>query len=452
MTKQIKYPKGKKVNFPTLLLIFGLGALLAGESYFGFQLHKLSSQQQQIKQDYSLVNSITFGVFSVDEWREKISDVVGQQVNDFRMTASQKKDLQKQVERQLNGLVDKTVKEVNKPQKSLAGKLKKLAFNSFVDADEIHQLVPSFAKTIITRINSPASQKRLKGIASSKINQLEQQTYDNTESVQHEVIRHMFSKYHVSSATGFDRSIKANLAVMHRLTYHYAYGMLICVLLAIVLWLFLRSQVHLHRILFVISLLFAVVLLGSAVTTTIIEVDARLQTLKFELLGEHIAFNNQVLFFQSKSILGIVETLIDQPKPDAVLVGALIMIFVIVLPILRLLAKGIHVWGKGRFADNKPVRYLAFESGKWDMSDVMVVGVGMTYIGLNGILKSQLSGLNIATGPLRTVTENNSSLQPGFILFTAYVAFAMVLSYILKRIIEPDEKKPDVLDEENIPA
>jgi hypothetical protein len=33
-----------------------------------------------------------------------------------------------------------------------------------------------------------------------------------------------------------------------------------------------------------------------------------------------------------------------------------------------------------------------------------------------------------------------------------YVIFAMVLSYILKRIAKPEEKKPQVLDEENVPT
>jgi len=79
---------------------------------------------------------------------------------------------------------------------------------------------------------------------------------------------------------------------------------------------------------------------------------------------------------------------------------------------------------------------MAFDLGKWDMADVMVVGIAMTYIGLNGILKSQLSGLNIENDTLKTVTENNSALQPGFFVFVAYVAFAKLLSYLLKRIDE----------------
>lgn len=452
MTNHIQQPAKRKTTVANILLIASLGILLCGESYFGYRLHTISAEQEQIKEDYSVVNSITFGIFSVDQWREKISAVVGQQVNGFSMTAKQKVALQAQVTDQLNGLINKTVAQINKPQKSLGGKLKKLAFNSFVDEDELHALVPVFSKTIITKINSPASKKRLKRIANSKMDQLEDQTYDKTEIAKNAMTRQMFAKYQVSNAADFDKSIKSHLSAIHTLTYNYAYAMLGCVLVALVLWLILRKKTRLQTTLFIMSLLFAIVLLGSGITTTIIEVDARITTLNFKLLDENIAFTNQVLFFQSKSILGIIETLMKQPKPDSILVGALLMLFVIILPVLRLLGKGMHVWGSDRFAENKVVRYLAFESGKWDMADVMVVGVAMTYIGLNGILKSQLSNLNMDTGPLKTVTENNSSLQPGYLIFVAYVIFAMILSYILKRIAKPQEKDPQVLDEENVPT
>lgn len=452
MTNHIQQPAKRKTTVANILLIASLGILLCGESYFGYRLHTISAEQEQIKEDYSVVNNITFGIFSVDQWREKISAVVGQQVNGFSMTAKQKAALQAQVTDQLNGLINKTVAQINKPQKSLGGKLKKLAFNSFVDEDELHALVPVFSKTIITKINSPASKKRLKRIANSKMDQLEDQTYDKTEIAKNAMTRQIFAKYQVSNAADFDKSIRNHLSAIHTLTYNYAYAMLGCVLAGLVLWLILRKKTRLQTTLFIMSLLFAIVLLASGITTTIIEVDARITTLNFKLLDENIAFTNQVLFFQSKSILGIIETLMKQPKPDSILVGALLMLFVIILPVLRLLGKGLHVWGSDRFADNKVVRYLAFESGKWDMADVMVVGVAMTYIGLNGILKSQLSNLNMDTGPLKTVTENNSSLQPGYLIFVAYVIFAMVLSYILKRIAKPQEKNPQVLDEENVPT
>ncbi len=426
--------KNKPFGLPQLILILGLGILLCGEAWFGYRLHALSAEQVQLKEDYSLSNNITFGLFSVDQWRDRIAAVVNGQVSDFSMTRAQKKALRLQVEQQLHSLLAKTVTEINRPQKTLGGRLKKFAFNSLVNADELQAQVPAFSQTIIDKVTSPASQKRLKGIASSKIGQLEKQTYDSTSIANYAVTRHLYKKYRVSDPVAYNKEISKRLAAIRTVTYNYAYGMLGCVIAALALGWLMRKQVHLHTVLFMLSLLFALVLLAAGITVSIIEVDARIRTLYFTLMGEKVEFVNQVLFFQSKSLSGIVGTLIRQPKPDAVLVGILILLFVIILPVLRMIARGIHIISPDKFAENKAVRYLAFESGKWDMADVMVVGILMTYIGLNGILKSQLSNLNIHNDFLTAITENNTSLQPGYFIFTGYVVFASVLSYILKRI------------------
>ncbi|TDO24651.1 paraquat-inducible protein A [Pedobacter duraquae] len=438
MTTQDTTKKFKNSGLANGILILGLSILLFGLAYSGYHLYALSTEREQIKEDYSMANNITFGLFSVDQWRDRIVAVVDGEVQDFSMTKAQKKALQKQVEKQLHGLITTTMADINKPQKSLGGKLKKLAVNTIVNADQIHAQVPSFSKTIIDKVNSPKSQARLKNIASSKVDQLEKETYDSTSEASTAVTKSLFNKYHVANTAAFNKQINAKLDYIHKISYNYLYVMLGCVVFALCLWWLMRKQVQLQTTLFVMSLLFALVLLTVGVTASIIEVDARIQTLNFSLLGEKITFDNQVLFFQSKSILGIVEVLIKQPKPDSIVVGALILLFIIILPMIRLIAKGIHVLGKRTFADNKVIKYLTFESAKWDMADVMVVGILMTYIGLNGILKSQLSNLNIHTNVLTTETANYSTLQFGYFVFVGYVVFETILSRILKRMT-PEE-------------
>lgn len=434
MTTDQQNPPAKKSGLTNIILILVLSILLFGEAYFGYRLHSLSSQQEQIKEDYSMLNNITFGLFSVAHWRDKIAAVVNQQVSDFSMTGKQQKELQAKVEKQLHGLISKAVAQINKPQTTFTGRLKKFAFNKIVNADQIQAQVPVFAKTIITKINSPASKKRLKNITTSKINQLEAETFDSTETAAAAVTSYMYRKYHVSNADQFNKTLDTELASIRKVTYNYAYAMLGCVVAAFILWWLLRKQVHLHTTLFIMSLLFAFILLVVGSTASIIEVDARIKTLNFMLMGEKITFENQVLFFQSKSIFNLVEVLVKQPKPDAVLVGVLILVFVIVFPVLKLVATGVHILSTKKLAENKVVKYFAFESGKWVMADVMVVGILMTYMGLNGILESQLSNLNIHNSFFTTITVNNTSLQPGYFIFVGYVLFELVLFAILKRM------------------
>lgn len=425
----------RRALWPNILLIIGMGILLLGECYFGYQLHRLSKEQEQIKEDYSMVNNITFGVFSVDLWRDQISSIVTNEIKGFKVTSDQKKEIRTQVEKELHGMVDQVVGEFTKRQKTLGGKLKKFAFKQFVEPQELHDQVPSFAKTIVDKVTSKRTTNKLKNIATDKFEDFADQTYDSTKVAIHQVTKAMYTKYYVANTKAFNKQIETQLKSIREVTYDYAYAMLGCAAVALVIWLLLRKRIHLQTSLFVMSLLLALALLIVGVTVSIIEVDARLSSLNFAMMGENVSFNNQVLFFQSKSILGIALVLIGQPKPDSITVGILMILFVILLPLLRIIARGIHMLCNPPIAENKVTRYLAFESGKWDMADVMVVGILMTYIGLNGILKSQLSDLNMKDEFLSTATVNYTSLQPGYIIFVGYVIFTIVLSYMLKRII-----------------
>ncbi len=442
MKTKVPSIKAKKPLISQLLLILGLTLLLSAESYFGYQLYSLSAQQEQLKEDYSTANSITFGVFSLDLWREKLSHIVTQKIKSFKVTKEQKKELREEIEKQLHGMIDQVVDQFEKPQKGLGNKLKKFAFKQLVEPKELHEQVPSFAKTIVDRINAPRTIKKLKGIASTEFNELAEQIYDSTATAQAKVNRHFFQKYKVNNVSSLNHHLETKLGDIRKVTYNYAYAMLGSAFLAIFLWLPLRKKQYLHTPLFVMSLLFAVALLIIGSTVSIIEVDARLATLELHLLGEKLVFHNQVLFFQSKSILGVAQVLIQQPKIDSITVGILIMVFVLALPILRMAARGLHLLCKPLISENSVTRYLAFESAKWDMADVMVVGILMTYIGLNGILQSQLGGLNIKSETLVTDTVNYTSLQPGFIIFVGYVALTILLSYIMKKITcKPLEKE-----------
>ncbi|MGY3213376.1 paraquat-inducible protein A [Mucilaginibacter sp. HD30] len=432
-------PVKLKYTALNIVLLAGLSILLSGAVYCGYKLQSISAERVQVKEDYSLANSVTFGIFSIDEWSDRIANLIDGKIDAYHITPKLRGDMRKGIEAEMHGLLAKTIREIKKPQKSIGGKLKKLAFNILVDSAEIQAQVKPFANTIVAKVSSRRSEERLKDIAGSKFKQLITQTYDSTRVANYAVTQYVYKKYKVSDPESFNNAIKARVASLTEELIKYVAIMLGCVVAALLLWISMRRHVELQTPLFVFSLLFAFVLLAVGSLLPVIEVDARIQSMDLMLLGEKMTFQNQVLFYQSKSIVGIVSTLMSQRKPDTIVVGALIMLFVLVLPLLRLIAKGIYVLSTKKIARHPVVRYLTFELGKWDMADVMIVGVLMTYIGLNGIIKSQLTTLNIHTPSLNMVTDNGTSLQPGYFIFVGYVFFGALLSYVLKRVSPHDK-------------
>ena len=439
MTEQQQNNAVKGFNVARLLLILGLAVLLCAEGYFGYRLHKLSDQQEEIKTDYSNINNITLGLFSVEQWRDKVSGIVNHQVRHFTMTPKQKKELRVEVEQIIMALINKAEALLNKKPKSLGGKLKKLVVKTFVNTDKIKAQVPAFAKTLIAQIDNPTNKKQLSTMALGKFKAAQHNPYlDSMITANDSLTEKMYQKYHVSSPNELNNKLDALLGSIRTTTYNYSFGMLGCIVIVLMLWWLFRKRLDLHVTLFIMSLLFAFILLAVGLTASMIEVDARIGSLDFVLLGQHVVFKNQVLFFQSKSILDVVEVLVKQPAADSIGVGILILVFSILFPVMKLSSTGIHLLSKRKVAENKIIKYFAFQSGKWSMADVIVIAILMTYIGLNGLLERQLENLNIRTNVLTVITTNNTALQPGYIIFISFVLYGLVLSTILKYITPYD--------------
>ncbi|RZK86874.1 MAG: paraquat-inducible protein A, partial [Pedobacter sp.] len=357
----------------------------------------------------------------------------------FTMTPKQKKELQVEVEQIILALINKAEAIVNKPQKTVGGKLTKFAVRNFVNTDDIKAQVPGFAKTIIAKVDNPANKKQLSKMAMGQFNAIQQTgDIDSLLTEKNTMVDRLYKKYHVSTTDEFNTKLSASLDKIRTTTYTYSFVMLVCILVVLTLWWLLRKRTELHATLFIMSLLFAFILLAIGLTASMIEVDARIKTLDFVLLGEHVVFKNQVLFFQSKSILDVVEVLVKQPAIDSILVGILILIFSILFPVMKLTSTGIHLLSKKKIAESKFIRYFAFQSGKWSMADVIVIAILMVYIGLNGLLESQLANLNIKSDTLTVLTTNNTALQPGYIIFISFVLYGLTLSTILKFITPHD--------------
>ena len=439
MVSKPQFQKKSGSVLSRLLLITVVTCILVGVGYCGFNVHELSNRQERIKKDYMVINNVSFGLLSVDQWRDNIVLAVDSQIQHFKLTPQQRQDLRKEIEQILHGLVDTAVASIEKPQKSLSGKLTKLAFHVLSNKEKLQEKVPGFADKIMSEINKPSSYRRLKNIAQTELNKLGEQTYDSSKAAQKVFMDSVFKIYNATDKQGFEKQTEADLVLIRKQTYNWAYGMLGGIVMILIIWWLIRNRKDLYTPLYIMSILSALILLIVGLTATMIQIDARIQEMDFYLLGQNITFKNQVLFFQSKSILDVVELLLKTGKLDSQIVGVLILAFSILFPMMKLLSTGIYILDQKKWAKNKFIYYFAFKSGKWSMADVMVVAILMTYIGFNGIVNSTLSDLNLNNGTISSITTNNTAIQPGYIIFIGFVLYGFTLSGILKKITKEKE-------------
>ncbi|WPP50023.1 paraquat-inducible protein A [Catalinimonas niigatensis] len=418
--------------FQRILLIIFSGALLVTAAWCTLQIYTLSSKRAEIKFDYSEVNSISYGLLSINVWSEHLTNIAMNRISDFELSPAQEDTLKYAIDQMLYAVVNKADSLVNQKQKTFKGKLTKFAVNTFVNKDKIEALVPTFSQTLTDEIQEPENKKALKYLVRTKVQEYTDSTY--AEANDSLLVNTILAKNDVASIKEFNRKSEVTLQQLQEETYFFTYIVLGIILIYLLLWWILRYQKAVHTPFFVVSVLLALVVLGAGLTTPMIEIDARFKEVSFYLIGEHISFNDQILFFQSKSIVDVVLILLETGKYDSILVGLLILIFSIVFPIAKLLATQIYLAGKGRWKNNKLIQFFAFKSGKWSMADVYVIAIFMAYVGFQGILEDQLAILNVESDALVSISTNETSLQPGFILFIAFVLFSLLLSVILQRI------------------
>jgi len=150
-------------------------------------------------------------------------------------------------------------------------------------------------------------------------------------------------------------------------------------------------------------------------------------------MGHPLHFENQVLYFQSKSILDVFWIMIIHQDIQMKFVGILLITFSVFFPLIKIVSSLGYYYNYHRARENPVIKFFVLKSGKWSMADVMVIAIFMTYIGFNGIITNQLGQLSSATQDLEILTTNGTSLQPGYYLFLTYTLLALFLSGFLTR-------------------
>jgi hypothetical protein len=417
-----------------LLLIAGVSIVLLVEAWCGLQVHYLSEEQKAYKIDNAFVNNVAYGLLSVDAWRDQLVSSAKKEAAEFRLTPEQKGELRKEIQEVLHAVVDHAFAVINQQQTSIRGKLRKFVVKTFVNKDNIDNKVPAMTDKLMAEITKPATYKKLAKVADTALSQMGKSSYDSTVAANKMVMDSVYRKYGVSDRATFEAKTITRLAQIKTETYQYAFGMLGCIVVVMLLWLLLRNQRRLHVSLYLLSVVSAMILLVVGLTTTMIEIDARIAKMELHFLDRSISFRDQGLFFQSKSIVDVVMLLIRTHRIDSEIVGVLILIFSVLFPFMKLSATAVALISEDKWAKNKFIRYFAFESGKWSMADVLVVALLMTFVGFNGIVASKLETLNYSHIPITSISTTNTTVQPGYIIFISFVIYGFVLAAILKKI------------------
>lgn len=388
-----------------------------------------SIDNQKNKNDDAELNHVKYGFLNIDEWKIQITAIVEDEINKLYLSNENEKVLKKHIEVLLNTLIDKVEKKIREGN---AGTFKGWAAQSFIDAfiqlDEIKKGIPEYADAVIHEVTKPVTKREIKAVLNEQLKQYPDKTFDTQDTSQ---LRRILLR------TGAEDIKSARIILENTISTHDSLitkETLLLIALAVILFAMSGfSQQPLLPSQYILLVLTLIVLLVAGVTSPMIDMEARISQVSFELMGHALHFENQILYFQSKSILDVFWAMITHQSMQVKLVGVLLVTFSILFPLLKIASSLGHFYNYRNARDNPVIRFFVLHSGKWSMADVMVVAMLMTYIGFNGIIDSQFDELKSASKELVILTTNATSLQSGFYLFMAYTLLALFLSGYLTR-------------------
>ncbi len=387
---------------------------------------------QQRKQDYSEINNIKYGLFSINEWKEQLSTIVNAQISEFDVKDSEKK-LKPLLEAQLNSLidgVDKKIREKNK--ETVKGKFKQAFINTFVDIKDIKAGIPEYAESIMKLMQKPKAKKNIKGMLLDKVEEYFDKTFESQDFTTIDAIIQRTGANDMASA-----KIKLNEDIANTQKKIFLLTWVLLGLSAILFAIAGFSKEPLPSAQYIVLVLVLFILLVTGVTTPMIDLEAKISEMSFVLFDQPVKFLNQVLYFQTKSVLDVFWIMITHEDIQMKIVGVLMVAFSVIFPVVKLVSSIFYYYNHWSARNNKWVKFFVLKSGKWSMTDVMIIAIFMAYIGFNGIISSQFGKMHSAEEEIVLLTTNGTSLQPGFYLFMGYSLLALFLSEFLTKDVVP---------------
>jgi hypothetical protein len=388
----------------------------------------LARQDQKLKTDLAEINYIRYSLLNADEWSDQLTHILSIKILEFNLTPESRVKLVQNLENIFYQLID-DVELMMKAKTSVGQSGIKGLFSGFtINLDPFRDSVPSYANQLLDELNKPGNKAFLQQFLSNKLNVLASSTYNlDTMDPLHEVM----DRYNCVDKDECRELIQEKIDLKNKAIKLRVILVMLLVCVVFLINLITRKKLNVLQATILIIATFCLLLGG--ITTPMIDLEARIDHLMIQLMGEQITFHNNIIFFQSKSISDVVRILLEDGRLPMIFVGILVFTFSIIFPSAKLISSLLYTYRIGKLRENRVIQFFAVKSGKWSMADVMVVAIFMAYIGFSGIISNQLDLLTESAKPVQIFTTNGTQLLEGFYLFLLFCVSSLILSEIIPR-------------------
>ncbi|MBT8189593.1 MAG: paraquat-inducible protein A [Bacteroidia bacterium] len=418
-----------------IILSVIISLALGFSAFHAYKLYHLSKSENELKYDYAEINKIKYGLFNIDVWKQSIYSIMEEKIGDFEITGESYDVIRDQIEKYLEQLYEEYFMS-GKLIESLMGEnakennVGKILLNLFkggiekqIEEIDFKSKIPDISNQLILELK-----KRSPEIKKAISKEISDMLLAETGKTLVDRRQYYFKKYEKEDFVSTNLYLEEKIESVNIESKKLIRIIIISLLLALLLLLFVSKILAFKTSMIFLSLV-SILFLALGLALPMIDLDARLSSVDIQLLDKNIHFDEQVMYFQSKSIIDVTRTLLENHALDMKIVGLLILLFSIILPAAKMILSLFYLFVK-RIRDKVVINTIIFYMGKWSMADVFVVAIFMSYIGMYGLINSQI----VDTGTMANLdTLNYSKLSPGIIFFTSYCILSIIMSSLIQR-------------------
>ena len=402
--------------------------LLLPAIWFSWKTIDCLAARRLVRTDLAEITHARYGILSADQWRGIIGPILNAQVDKLDLKG-QTRSLRPMVERSLYDLLDHIKTQMTSPSakgSGLPGGGNPIIVNMIIGSLRPH--VPEYTDVVMVQLGKQETQKSFKDSVRGVLADAVNNTFGATDMNTYNSILKRYGCAQTSTgAAACEETLSKKIAEADSQATRYYLTVLASAALGFIL--LMPGKRTLSRAAVSVLMLFCLAMLVGGILSPMLEVEVRVTKLDATLLGTPIEFRDQSLYYQSKTVLEVCQTLLAMGRPEMTLVGVLVILFSVVFPALKMLALGASLFRPALLRTNRLVRLLAFDLSKWSMADVMALAIFMSFVAFNGVIGSSWDGVRGMPG-IQAVSfpTNASQILPGYYLFIGFCVSSIFLS------------------------
>ncbi len=422
-----------RIDFRVILgvLLLALAADCTWQTIQGLAARRI------LRTELAEISHARYDLLNLDHWVAMLLPVVEAKVDaiDLKGPAD---SLKPTVEKALYALLDDVKEKMSAPPADNAGGgaagggflggANALMANMMIGALRPH--VPEYTGVVLAQLQKPENTAALKTYIKSTLADAAKSTFSNVDTKYYSYI--LKERGCADGAACQEKLGRQIHETDQTIQYYYLTALAAA---ALTFALLMIGRPVLGRPAITVLLLFCVVLLAGGILTPMLEVEAKISHVSFTFLGQPVSFHDEVLYFQSKSVLEVFHSLVTMGRPDMWIVGVLVLMFSVVFPILKISTLSLCMMKPALLRTNRLARFFALESSKWSMADVMALAIFMAFVAFNGLISNTMTGIE-ASGAQIVIPTDSSKILPGYLLFIGFCLASLFLSKKLEHGIK----------------